>query len=240
MGYWTGKLKVPQDGVYEFMTQLSWSEARVMLDKHIIIKGQNNNAFENVYLKAGTYQLEVEYRNNWYTTNFQATAVPYVQELDEDAMRNELKALNLPADTVIYGASVYESDSKDNHITIQTPAESRPYILVLSSYNPVNWEVVGNNMPKVVIYAKNTTVQTSSSTKVLVATYTGPYYDNLKKRSSSCTCVNGAYVCTESDQSQTDMPGEIQTRFGFPLVGFAGEYSTNVLSPKLTDSAICQ
>jgi hypothetical protein len=51
------------------MTQ-SWSQVRILLNRHRIYEG-GKDLTSRVWLEPGSYTLEVEYLNNWHTTDFE-------------------------------------------------------------------------------------------------------------------------------------------------------------------------
>lgn len=231
LGYWLGKLRVPQDGVYEISANLSWSNVRVLIDKHIIVDASNSFPSQTVYLTKGEYKLEVEYNNNWHTVGFQFNIKPHSKAISSNDLRQNLASLNLPSNTVVYAASVYESRNRDNRISIQTPShETRPYILLLSSYESVNWEVVGTTRPALILYHNKSNVRASGLSNTLAVDYAISY--NAFAREHDCHCSgNGHFVCSSSGRNTaSDVLQNVQSTLGYPLVGFSGEYATSALT----------
>ena len=67
---WIGTLTIREAATYEFTPDLSWAGARILLNRHRIFEGSNQKETVPVWLEPGDYTLEVEYLNNWHTTNF--------------------------------------------------------------------------------------------------------------------------------------------------------------------------
>ena len=67
---WIGTLTIREAATYEFTPDLSWASARILLNRHRIFEGSNHKETVPVWLEPGEYALEVEYLNNWHTTNF--------------------------------------------------------------------------------------------------------------------------------------------------------------------------
>ena len=67
---WIGTLTIREAATYEFTPDLSWASARILLNRHRIFEGSNQKETVPVWLEPGDYTLEVEYLNNWHTTNF--------------------------------------------------------------------------------------------------------------------------------------------------------------------------
>lgn len=230
LGYWVGKLRVPQDGVYEISANLSWSDVRVLIDKHIIVDASNSFPSQTVYLTKGEYKLEVEYNNNWHTVGFQFNIKPHSKSISRNDLQQSLASLNLPDNTVVYAASVYESRNRDNRISIQTPStETRPYILLLSSYESVNWEVVGTTRPVLILYHNKSNVRASGLSNTLAVDYAIAY--NTFAREHDCHCTSGHFVCSSSGRNTArEVLQDVKSKFGYPLVGFSEEYAASALT----------
>lgn len=67
---WMGTLTIREAATYEFTPDLSWASARILLNRHRIFEGSNQKETVPVWLEPGDYTLEVEYLNNWHTTDF--------------------------------------------------------------------------------------------------------------------------------------------------------------------------
>ncbi|QMT32213.1 PA14 domain-containing protein [Alysiella filiformis] len=231
LGYWVGKLRVPQDGLYEISANLSWSSVRVLIDKHIIVDKNNSFPSQTIYLTKGEYKLEVEYNNNWHTVGFQLNVKPHSPSVSRNDLRQNLASLNLPNNTVVYAASVYESNNQGNRINIQTPNhETRPYILLLSSYDSVNWEVVGTTRPVLILYDNKSNVRASGLSNTLAVDYSIHY--NAFARQHDCHCSgSGHFTCSSSEhKNANEILQDVQSTLGYPLVGFSGEYATSALT----------
>ena len=69
--YWTGKIHIRKGGYYRFRIKQSWSDTRILLNRHRIYEGSHDRNSPRVWLDPGQYTLEVEYLNNWHTTKFE-------------------------------------------------------------------------------------------------------------------------------------------------------------------------
>ncbi len=84
--YWTGWLDIDAAGEYEFVAAEGYASFRILLDRHQLqnysdtrkiadpAKGKwgeiKGDAIPRVRLEPGRYLLEVEYLNDWHTTDF--------------------------------------------------------------------------------------------------------------------------------------------------------------------------
>ena len=227
--YWVGRLHVPQKALYYISGDLSWAKMRVLLDKHIIIEGEGNTSLE---LDAGDYLLEVEYLNNWHTVGFHFAITPAVTELDEEALPAIIAAQKLPADTVTYAVGVYESASRDNHILLQAPAGDTPYILLLGSYNAVQWDISGR-APALVIYNvawHSSSVRSDGGNTPLLAWKGNIDHDLGEQKPRGCSCHGGHFHCEGSGNTLGEFAERVRTMTAFPLAGYSGKYSTDALN----------
>lgn len=231
--YWVGMINVPETALYKFALGQSWSKTRIILDKHVIFEG-GNESVPAVELSPGQYLLEVEYINNWHTTQFQLAFQPDIPAIGAAQLAGKIAALKLPANTVVYAASVYESSDRSNSVQIQAPKNGVPYILVLSSYDAVNWEVRGKNTPLAIIYNANrgSTVAAHGGPPLFsvdaipgsYATYGGA------SRTLSCHCIpGGQFVCDAQPENLETVSAGIKRLTGFPLAGGSGKYSAQSL-----------
>ena len=227
--YWVGRLHVPQKAWYRVSRSPRYETTRVLLDKHIIIEGEGNTSLE---LDAGDYLLEVEYLNNWHTVGFHFAITPAVTELDEEALPAIIAAQKLPADTVTYAVGVYESASRDNHILLQAPAGDTPYILLLGSYNAVQWDISGR-APALVIYNgawHGSSVRSDGGNTPLLAWKGNIDHDLGEQKPRGCSCHGGHFHCEGSGNTLGEFAERVRTMTGFPLAGYSGKYSTDALN----------
>ena len=144
--YWAGKIPVVQKGHYRLKADIGWAQMRVLLDRHIIAESREPNRTElppALELDAGEHLLEVEYSNHWHTAQFQLALAPDVPAYGSENLAAAIAALHLPPATVTHVVALYQSAEADKRVRVQAPTGDTPYILVLNSYDPVNWELQG-------------------------------------------------------------------------------------------------
>ena len=88
----------------------------------------------------GVHKLEVEYVNNWHTTEFNVDISSEQTYLEASEIRARLGEA-LPADVTLYYAGVYESSAQDMSIVLNLEHTQGAVALVLSSYSPVRWHL---------------------------------------------------------------------------------------------------
>lgn len=228
-GYWVGKLNVPTTALYQFAIDQSWAKTRIIIDRRVIFEGGGKDT-PTIELSAGTHTLEVEYINNWHTTGFQLTVETIKPVYTPTDLTAAVAGLNLPANTVVYAVGVYESRNADNRISLQAPATGLPYLLMLSSYNAVNWEVSGRS-PVAVIYnqSKQGSTVGASGQPPILAWEGSINYSTTQDTLPSCHCVGGRFHCESDADDLSTLNNNVRQWTGFPLVGVSGKYGATAL-----------
>lgn len=230
--YWVKKLRIDTPTVYKFGIDQSHAQTRIIIDGHVVFEG--SGSAPAVELQAGEHLLEVEYINNWHTTNYQLSFQPLIAVLRPEEVAQAVAHLHPPPDTMVYVAAVYESRDKGNLVSVQVDDPQRPYLLVLSSYSAVNWEVRTPRPPLAIIYnnAMTSTVTASGSPPLLPASGTPGYaLFDIRGINVQCVCVAGHSSCSGST-SQVDLhkaDQQIRTLTGYPLAGATGRYGAAML-----------
>ena len=234
--YWVGRLHVPQKAWYRVSRSPRYETTRVLLDKHIIIEGEENTSLE---LDAGDYLLEVEHLSQWQTVGVLLNFAPEVRELDDAALRDAIAAQKLPAGTVAYAVGTRESKNRDYHIYLQAPAGDTPYILLLGSDNAVQWEVIGR-APQLVIYnqaQKGSSVRTDGGNTPLLAWKGRIHYGFVLHPQTTCSCIKEEPHCTH-DLPLSSFATDIKTLTGIPLAGYSGDSDKSIFNiPEITLNA---
>lgn len=255
--YWTGWLEITEAGDYEFVAKEGYSSFRILLDRHVLqsyrrtnitftehgLKGGIQGAgTPRVKLEPGRYLLEVEYLNNWHSTDFTldvnrvhdngsgntspATAQPAAPEaLNSGSLPAAVTALNLPPDTVLYVAAVYESEN--GRITVQAPPGDAPYALFLSSHQRVNWTVAGR-APVAVIHDNSGHIRGAGGAPTLKLQNEDPIAYNAYDDSLPVCQCNDAEIRCEPDEAHSLAGIASRTRqlTTLPLAGYSGIYRT--------------
>lgn len=233
--YWVGRLTVSQDDWYEISGNLQDSNVQILLNRRLI----NDNMYKTtnfprtqIFLKQGSYVLEVEYQNLHYAPAFSMTVgKPIPMHLKGDGMRKAISALNLPVNTKLYLATVKASSSPEHDVTVLANVPD-PYVLHVSSNEVVHWKIDGTP-PRAVIFSEDSTV-TSVGEPALLKTSSAGYALQFIERVPSCTsCENGILSCgnisfeTRLEQYHQDM--------GLPLSGSTGRPTATMLTlPNIT------
>lgn len=227
--YWAGKIPVVQKGHYRLKADIGWAQMRVLLDRHIIAESREPNRTElppALELDAGKHLLEVEYSNHWHTAQFQLALAPDVPVYGSEDLAAAIAALHLPPATVTHVVALYQSAAADRRVRVQAPTGDTPYILVLNSYDPVNWELQGR-APVLVVHDDRGSLRGMGGAPQLV--WRSRFSHNAASEDlpgpPECTChIRERNLKCEGDVTP-GLVGKIKQLTGYPLAGFSGAYS---------------
>lgn len=227
--YWAGKIPVVQKGHYRLKADISWAQMRVLLDRHIIAESRESQRTElppALELDAGEHLLEVEYSNHWHTAQFQLALAPDVPAYGSEDLAAAIAALHLPPATVTHVVALYQSAAADRRVRVQAPTGDTPYILVLNSYDPVNWELQGR-APVLVVHDDRGSLRGMGGAPQLV--WRSRFSHNAASEDlpgpPECTChIRERNLKCEGDVTP-GLVGKVKQLTGYPLAGFSGAYS---------------
>ena len=202
---------------------------RVLLDRHIIAESRESQRTElppALELDAGEHLLEVEYSNHWHTAQFQLALEPDVPAYGSEDLAAAIAALHLPPATVTHVVALYQSAAADRRVRVQAPTGDTPYILVLNSYDPVNWELKGR-APVLVVHDDRGSLRGMGSAPQLV--WRSRFSHNAASEDlpgpPECTChIRERNLKCEGDVTP-GLVGKVKQLTGYPLAGFSGAYS---------------
>ena len=223
--YWVGQLHVPKTARYQFaLHQGEYGRVRFSIDHRIIKDGEGTDIPE-VELRRGVHIVEVEYRNNGaarYT--FYLSMHPHGTVHGADDLAAALKALHLPANTVVYVATPVRAKNDRSSALYITPG-NRPYILML----PVGWRTwqihADNNPPRAVIrYREAGDVRVVDGTAPELLWERFVPLEKLRDGEPDCTCDAQAHTLHCAEDGFGDLgtfAGHIRRWTGYPLAGIS-------------------
>ncbi|WP_190325446.1 hypothetical protein [Halopseudomonas salina] len=228
-GYWVGMLEFKQQEVMSFTVSQSWSKTRILINGRVLFEGGSDQSILYRF-EPGEHKIEVEYVNNWHTTEFSVGIHSSVTYLDMDQIKMRLQA-NLLDDFQVLYAGLYESSARDMTTIVNLEKTADPVVLVLSSYSPVKWYVsnpFGVEIRAIVYgaYKPGSTLAGDIPGSILrlpAKTRIGSYHV-----SPDCRCVAGSFHCEGKGKMPTVTA--LQTLTNKTLSGFTGHYSAESLT----------
>jgi hypothetical protein len=226
--YWLGNIYLEKKEVKRVAINQSWAKTRLIIDGHVVYEGGSNKEIL-LTLEPGNHLVEVEYVNNWHTTEFSLVFIDQVAKLSLAEIEQRLKA-NLLGDYDIYYAGLYESDKTDLSVVLNMEKTSKQIVLFLSSYSPIKWYI--SNPFEVDIraivygsYSPGTTIvgDINSATLLLPAEGQIGSYSTTQR----CSCAGSHFHCEGGTLLSTKQAVEKVGRSR--LTGFSGTYSAGYL-----------
>lgn len=145
-GYWVGNIDISADGNYEVSTAESWSESRVIISGREVKTQRDESVL--VYFKKGTYKVEVEFVNNWHTTDFAMNILPQNNQYSLADLKEKLSSYKNAKNWYV---GVSETENSNRRLNINTSKMSEDSILFLNSYSQLNWVLTANKFIKAIV-----------------------------------------------------------------------------------------
>ncbi len=232
--YWVGMLHLQQAVTKRITLRQGWSKARLFINGKLVYEGGDTHSFLHDF-DAGDHLIEVDYINEWHTTDFEVTlsdGIPLSTRLD---IAVSLQKAGFSEATLHY-VSTY-SETEGGGSLIEVPKSDKPAILWLDSYDPVQWDICGETEIAAVILAS---LQPGSSIKGGISDnvfMTSEYYGVRSWTSSDCHCLGGgrAFHC-ENKKGIVDVSKSFEQLFAKPLTSFSvGKEGSGRSLTKLND-----
>jgi len=229
--YFTGQIEILEDGVYEFVTSESWSSTRAILDGRDV-SSRLRSAEKTIALTAGTYTLEVEFINDWHVADFAFALQNYKTKYTFTWVARELQSLDRN-NFDIWFAWVYESWNANNDITLEIPRYNRPIVLMLNSYDSVNWLIENpfNTQIEAIIYSSYTSwVNIEGAIWQAKLFQTSDSFPIMYSILPSCSDFWGRFHCEGDIEEFFELHSIANSIFQKDLWAFVWAYSPKILS----------
>ncbi|UZE95438.1 hypothetical protein [Alkalimarinus alittae] len=226
--YWVGTVKLDKSETKQIAISQSWAKTRLIIDGRIVYEGGSDKEIL-LTLAEGNHLVEVEYVNNWHTTEFSVSFIDQVEKLTPAEIEQRLKS-NLLGDYEIYYAGLYESDKKDLSVVLNMEKTSKQIVLFLGSYSSIQWHISNPfdvDIRAVVYgsYSPGTTVVGDINPETLLLVANGQIGSHSAQR--KCSCVGSHFHCEGRSLMSTKNTVEKMGRS--KLTGFSGKYSAGSL-----------
>lgn len=234
--YWVGRMQFPKKTSKVINIGQGWSKTRIIIDKTLVYEGGSNARVPYVFSE-GEHLVEVQYLNNWHTTEFLIDFADESPLLSITEIRQALENPRYRTARILY-AGLYESSSRNLSTSILLMPTEEPIVLVLSSYSPVKWNirnphnvdvravVLGSHSPGSKVIG-----DLNDSVSVLPLKGRIGSYKTLPK----CRCDASGFSCSGGNLKSTILRLEQAT--GLHVLGLSGRYSAAslVLPEQLAD-----
>ncbi|WP_459195778.1 copper amine oxidase N-terminal domain-containing protein [Wukongibacter baidiensis] len=139
--YYVGDFNYDEEITKIIAVDQSYSFTRVIIDGKVVINddGSYNGPVEYKFTR-GTHRIEVEYVNDWHTTNFLVSIRDKVpMKTLEDARK--FIGDNITSSTKVYMLDIYSSNQMDFKETLKLTDNEESALLILRSYEPIKWTI---------------------------------------------------------------------------------------------------
>jgi hypothetical protein len=234
-GYWVGKLEFSKDTKKMIYVSQSNSTTRVIVDGYIVYDEKQRGGVDYNFTK-GSHTIEVEYINRWHTTTLSVKVMNKANRLKKDEIIERLSR-HITDDTIFNYVGVYESEKKNNSITLKLEKSKKPTILLLQSHRAVVWNIDNSNGVNIEAIVINSSrleseirgdidgVEILYSQKRVGNGYKSGLPDDKRKR--DCQCISGHYSCGESKMF---IANDIPKEFARKIDGFSVNYAATTLA----------
>ncbi|GGE49958.1 hypothetical protein GCM10007421_25330 [Halopseudomonas oceani] len=232
-GYWVGNLMFEEPTVKRISVSQSWAKSRVLIDGRVLYEGGSDQSMLYRF-EPGVHKLEVEYVNNWHTTEFNVDIGSEQTYLEVSEVRARLGEA-LPADVTLYYAGVYESSAQDLSIVLNLERTEGPVALVLSSYSPVRWYLsnpFGVDVRAVVYGAYKPGSRLDGDLPESLLRLPAKSRIGSYRVREDCSCTAGTFHCSGGSLGPT--LSALKGLTGVSLSGFSGSYSASALAVPAT------
>ncbi len=232
-GYWVGNLMFEEPTVKRISVSQSWAKSRVLIDGRVLYEGGSDQSVLYRF-EPGVHKLEVEYVNNWHTTEFNVGISSEQTYLEASEIRARLGEA-LPADVTLYYAGVYESSAQDMSIVLNLEHTQGPVALVLSSYSPVRWHLsnpFGVDVRAVVYGAYKPGSRLDGDLPESLLRLPAKSRIGSYRVGAECSCTAGTFHCSGGSLGPT--LSALKGLTGVSLSGFSGSYSASALAVPAT------
>lgn len=225
-GYWVGKLRFAKPTIKQVSVSQSWAKSRILIDGKVVFDGTNSGKTFTHKFAPGEHVIEVEYINNWHTTEYKVTVEDVPVKLESGEVSNYL-ARNAKNASGLYYVGLYESAAQDTSVSITVPRTRKPAVLWLTSYEAVDWNIQSSDPVTVIIgsHAPGSRVR-GRRVKQVVHVDGGI---SISRVSEKCSCSSGYFHCEQRDDLE-NVAQNLRSATGLSLTGYAVKYSASNLT----------
>lgn len=203
--YWVGTINLSQPEKYAFHVNQGRSKSRVIINGSVVHEATNKGVKNRfILLDKGKHFVEIEFMNNWHTTDFSVSLERNKPIFTSEETKNILSK-TVSGQYEFHYASLYKSAEPDKTTILNIEKSTKQVVLVLSSYQPINWYISNPFNTKIgaIIYGSydggsKLSGETSSIGQIQLKGKIGLY-----DREQNCRCQSGYFHCEHNDNLTT-------------------------------------
>ncbi len=228
--YWVGDFTYDKETIQEISISQSWSKTRIIIDGTVIYEGGDNTRMPYTFSK-GKHRIEIEYINNWHTTEFMVIIKAKEKIHTAKEVKQILADKSSKKSKVLY-AAVYESRNRDQSIDLDIKRQDVPVVLLLNSHHTVEWVIENPWKVKIeaIIYSSHSPGveikgEIPKGIPIIASKKHIGTYDSETKQ--NCVCDGLMFRCSGSNGLK--MLEAIEALTDKKLLGFSGQYDPKSL-----------
>ncbi len=220
--YWVGLVEAEKAGPQKIDFSLSWSRARVFVNGKLVQEAGRNGSFTADF-RRGPNLIEVEYINNWHTTEFKLTLGEMRPRVPLAEVGAALRRLDRGFSGVHY-IGLYESDNRDTSVVVKLSPGARKAVLWLDSHEAIDWRIdPGDDIAAIVIasYSPGSRAVNAGDIPIVEVEKGFRLYHAAP---TGCSCAGARYYCENSD-TVVNLAARMQQASGLRLTDYAVNYN---------------
>ncbi|PKR87899.1 hypothetical protein CXZ10_17390 [Pleomorphomonas diazotrophica] len=224
--YWVGRLNYSAPTTKKISVSQGWAKSRIFIDGEMVFDDADETSFVHNFTP-GEHVIEVEYINNWHTTEYKVTIEDNAKSWTKAEVA-EFFRTNGDRSAHVYYAGIYESGAKGMSLKLSPPQEGKPVILWLSSYAAVDWRIASEDNVLAVVLSSHAPGSTVSGTKVNNLIHLKEW-EGTYTPTPDCSCVQGLFHC-EGQGDLNAIADDLRKITGLELSGYTVTYKAEALS----------
>lgn len=226
--YWVGDFTYDKETKQEISVSQSWSKTRIIIDGTVIYEGGNNTKMPYTFSK-GKHRIEIEYINNWHTTEFMVIIKPEEKIHTAKEVKQILADKSSKESKVLY-AAVYESQNIVQSIELDLKKQDVPVVLLLNSHSTVEWVIENPWKVKIeaIIYSSHSPgVEIKGDVPKGIPIIASEKHIGTYKTKQNCVCDGVIFSC--SGGNGLKMIEGIEALTDKKVLGFSSQYGAKSL-----------
>ncbi|WP_169053575.1 hypothetical protein [Alteraurantiacibacter aquimixticola] len=225
--YWVGLVHFDMPGMQTIAINQGRSSARIFIDGQLVYQGNDAETL-SIDISEGTHLVEVEYINNWHTTEFKVTlggSGSVIAREDVGTFIDRHATSSAP----VYYIGLYESDARDTRVDVHLPANARNAVVWLDSYEAIDWVIHSSAPVAAAIIASHSPGSRVAGVEANRVAGIGRGLRVTSEGTRGCHCTAGRFHC-EGESGLDDVATELGTLTGRGMAGYAVAYSARQVS----------
>lgn len=215
---WIGDWTFGKDETREIAVDGSWNNFKVFVDGVEVMQGDGGQTILYKFTK-GKHRIEVDFVSNYFATGFHVAIAPPIEIKTHGKMKREVQKMKVSNPQFFFLSGV-EAQGTNRKTQVVLKKEKRPVVLILDSYNSIQWEIQNPESTKIVgilirTYSDASTVKVEGVEGV-------PMYRFDPSDSYDITESSRNYVYDLMDNPRGELFNTVEKQGFTPLLNYMG------------------